>query len=68
MGDTEYGYFKDAVIKGTNTAFRIFSKPKKISTYDLIEGNFLLRTGSLLPQLIKKNIASEIRLTSFLSQ
>ena len=34
----------------------------------LLRGNFLLRTGkSLFPQLIKKNIASEIRLT-FLSQ
>ena len=43
-----------------------------ISTYSinqtLLRGNFLLRTGkSLFPQLIKKNIASEIRLT-FLSQ
>ncbi|WP_349955395.1 FtsX-like permease family protein [Streptococcus salivarius] len=45
--DIEYGYFKDAVIKGTNTAFRIFSKPKKISTYDLIEGKLPTKDGEI---------------------
>ena len=54
--DIEYGYFKFSLnlIKSLLTT--------------LLRGNFLLRTGkSLFPQLIKKNIASEIRLT-FLSQ
>ena len=45
--DIEYGYFKDAVIKGKNTAFRIFSKPKKISTYDLIEGKLPTKDGEI---------------------
>lgn len=45
--DIEYGYFKDAVVKGTNTAFRIFSKPKKISTYDLIEGKLPTKDGEI---------------------
>ena len=45
--DIEYGYFKDAVIKGTNTAFRIFSKPNKISTYDLIEGKLPTKDGEI---------------------
>ena len=45
--DIEYGYFKDAVVKGTNTAFRIFSIPKKISTYDLIEGKLPTKDGEI---------------------
>lgn len=45
--DIEYGYFKDAVIKGKNTAFRIFSKPNKISTYDLIEGKLPTKDGEI---------------------
>ena len=44
--DIEYGYFKDAVIKGKNTAFRIFSKPRKSLLTTLLRGNFLLRTGN----------------------
>ena len=34
----EYGYFKDVVIKDSSTAFRIFSKPKELSTYEIVEG------------------------------
>lgn len=34
----EYGYFKDVVIKDSSTAFRIFSKPKELSTYEIAEG------------------------------
>ncbi|KXT70991.1 FtsX-like permease family protein [Streptococcus cristatus] len=34
----EYGYFKDVVIKDSPTAFRLFSKPKELSTYDIAEG------------------------------
>lgn len=36
--DIEYGYFKDVVIKGTNSSMRVFSKPERISTYDVVEG------------------------------
>lgn len=54
--DIEYGYFKDAVIKGTNTTFRIFSKPKKSLPMTLLRGSFLIRMGRLLfLQPIKKN-------------
>lgn len=34
----EYGYFKDVVIKDSSTAFRIFSKPKELSAYEIAEG------------------------------
>ena len=36
--DIEYIYLKDVVEKGTNTSFRIFSSPEKISMYELVEG------------------------------
>ncbi len=36
--DIEYGYFKDVAIKGTNSSMRVFSKPERISTYDVVEG------------------------------
>ena len=54
--DIEYGYF----------VFSLLLRKSPLTT--LLRGNFLPRTGkSLFPQLIKKNIALEIRLT-FLSQ
>ena len=36
--DIEYGYFKDVAIKGANSSMRVFSKPERISTYDVVEG------------------------------
>jgi len=36
--DIEYIYLKDVVAENTNTSFRIFSKPEKISLYELVEG------------------------------
>ena len=43
----EYGYFKDVVIKGKDTSFRIFSKPKKLSTYDVVEGKLPTNTNEI---------------------
>ncbi|BDR56017.1 FtsX-like permease family protein [Xylocopilactobacillus apis] len=34
----EYGYFKDATINNTHNSFRLFSKPKKVSKYQVIKG------------------------------
>lgn len=34
----EYGYFKDATINNSNNSFRIFSKPKNISKFQVIKG------------------------------
>lgn len=43
----EYGYFKDVVIEDSSTAFRIFSKPKDLSTYELIEGKLPSKRGEI---------------------
>jgi putative ABC transport system permease protein len=34
----EYGYFKDVLIKDTNTSLRVFSKAGKLSTYQIMDG------------------------------
>lgn len=34
----EYGYFKDVVVAGSTTSFRIFSTPQTLSTYTVVEG------------------------------
>lgn len=47
QADVEYGYFKDVVIKDSSTAFRIFSKPEKVSTYDLAEGKLPQKRGEI---------------------
>ncbi|GAB2027077.1 FtsX-like permease family protein [Lactovum odontotermitis] len=38
LKQAEYGYFKDVLIKGTDTSLRVFSAPEKLSTYQLISG------------------------------
>ncbi|MGN1326739.1 MAG: FtsX-like permease family protein, partial [Clostridia bacterium] len=38
--DLEYIYLKDVVVENTDTSFRIFSKPEKVSLYELVEGSF----------------------------
>ena len=38
--DLEYIYLKDVIVEDTDTSFRIFSKPEKISLYELVEGKF----------------------------
>lgn len=43
----EYGYFKDVVIKDSSTAFRIFSKPKELSTYEIAEGRLPEKIGEI---------------------
>lgn len=43
----EYGYLKDVVIEGTNTAVRIFSKPNEVSTYEVVEGHLPERRGEI---------------------
>lgn len=36
--DIEYLYLKDVVVKNSDTSFRLFSKPQKISQYQVVEG------------------------------
>ena len=43
----EYAYFKDVVIKDSSTAFRIFSKPKELSTYEISEGSLPENSGEI---------------------
>lgn len=38
--EVEYIYLKDVTIKDSNDSFRVFSKPKSISLYELTEGKF----------------------------
>lgn len=35
----EYGYFKDVVVADSTVSFRIFSTPKELSTYEVVEGS-----------------------------
>lgn len=43
----EYGYLKDVVIQNSTSAIRIFSSPKKLSTYDIVEGNLPSKRGEI---------------------
>ena len=43
----EYGYFKDVVVKDSTSAFRLFSKPETLSTYDLVEGKLPTKRGEI---------------------
>lgn len=43
----EYGYFKDVVLKDSTDAFRLFSKPKDISTYEVIKGKLPSKQGEI---------------------
>ncbi len=49
--DIEYGYFKDVVIKGTDSSMRVFSTPERISTYDVVEGGMPKRQGEIVLDL-----------------
>ena len=43
----EYGYFKDVVLKNSTDAFRLFSKPKDISTYEVVKGKLPSKQGEI---------------------
>ena len=51
----EYGYFKDVVIKGTDSSMRVFSKPEYISTYDVVEGRMPKRQGESVRDLNQRS-------------
>ena len=51
----EYGYFKDVVIKGTDSSMRVFSKPEHISTYDVVEGRMPKRQGEIVLDLNQRS-------------
>lgn len=59
----EYGYFKDVVLKNSTDAFRLYSKPKDISTYELVKGKLPSKVKLLFPQSIKTNIRLVTKLT-----
>ncbi|MBW3088231.1 FtsX-like permease family protein [Bifidobacterium sp. 82T24] len=43
--DAEFGYFKDVTIRGSDHSLRIYSKPQRVSTYQIVEGR-LPRTAT----------------------
>lgn len=43
----EYGFLKDVVLTDTTTAIRIFSEPKDISTYEVVEGTLPTKRGEI---------------------
>lgn len=43
----EYGYFKDVVLKNSFDAFRLYSKPKDISTYEVVKGKLPNKQGEI---------------------
>ncbi len=43
----EYGYFKDVVVSNSTVSFRIFSTPKKLSTYEVVEGKLPRKTDEI---------------------
>ena len=43
----EYGYLKDVVLKGGDQSLRIYSAPKRISTYELVEGSMPTRPDQI---------------------
>lgn len=45
--DLEYIYFKDVTIKDTNESFRIFSKPSKISLYEVVDGKLPIEDNEI---------------------
>lgn len=51
----EYGYFKDVVIKGTDSSMRVFSKPEYISTDDVVEGRMPKRQGEIVLDLNQRS-------------
>ncbi len=55
VGGIEYGYFKDVVIKGTDSSMRVFSKPEHISTYDVVEGRMPKRQGEIVLDLNQRS-------------
>ncbi|PWG66451.1 ABC transporter permease [Bifidobacterium callitrichidarum] len=36
--DAEFGYFKDVAIRGSEHSLRVFSTPRTVSTYEVVEG------------------------------
>ncbi|HEL1906468.1 TPA: FtsX-like permease family protein [Streptococcus suis] len=43
----EYGYFKDVVVTDSTVSFRIFSTPKELSTYEVVEGKLPTQTDEI---------------------
>ncbi|HEL2496119.1 TPA: FtsX-like permease family protein [Streptococcus suis] len=43
----EYGYFKDVVVTDSTVFFRVFSTPKELSTYEVVEGSLPSKTNEI---------------------
>ncbi|HEM4817806.1 TPA: FtsX-like permease family protein [Streptococcus suis] len=43
----EYGYFKDVVVTDSTVSFRVFSTPKELSTYEVVEGSLPSKTNEI---------------------
>ena len=51
----EYGYFKDVVLKNSFDAFRLYSKPKDISTYEVVKGKLPNKQGEIALSSVYQN-------------
>ncbi|WP_086347761.1 ABC transporter permease [Candidatus Enterococcus clewellii] len=47
LDEIEFGYLKDVVVKNTDTSFRIFSAPKNLSKYEVVEGELPSRDDEI---------------------
>ncbi|HEM4814830.1 TPA: FtsX-like permease family protein [Streptococcus suis] len=43
----EYGYFKDVVVTDSTVSFRVFSTPKELSIYEVVEGSLPSKTDEI---------------------
>ncbi|HEM5125211.1 TPA: FtsX-like permease family protein [Streptococcus suis] len=46
-GTIEYGYFKDVIVTDSTVSFRVFSTPKELSTYEVVEGSLPSKTNEI---------------------
>lgn len=53
--EIEYIYLKDVVAKDTNTSYRVFSSPEKISMYEVVEGELPKEDNEIAIDYTNKN-------------
>ncbi|WP_105115449.1 FtsX-like permease family protein [Streptococcus suis] len=46
-GTIEYGYFKDVIVTDSTVSFRVFSTPKELSTYEVVESSLPSKTNEI---------------------
>lgn len=53
--EIEYGHFQDAKLEKSDLNLRIFSKPKKLSTYQLMDGHYPTRPNQIALDYLLRN-------------